>query len=87
MSDAKSDTKYCGKCGTTKPIACFHRNAMAKDGRQPHCISCRANRPERQRLLPNGRRVEDRFDLRPTREDFRDAKSHGMALALFGIIG
>lgn len=81
------DTKYCGRCGVTKPVSCFHRNVKSTDGRQPFCISCRAQRDRTLRKRPSMPIFFSEPRQRPTAEEFRDAKAHGMALALFGIIG
>lgn len=32
--------KKCGKCGEEKPLSDFHRNKVAKDGRQSQCKVC-----------------------------------------------
>ena len=36
-----TETKRCTKCGETKPLDEFHRNASSKDGRMPRCKACR----------------------------------------------
>ena len=36
--------KTCPGCGYIKPISAFHGNAGKRDGAQPRCKSCLANR-------------------------------------------
>ena len=38
MADTRA--KSCSKCGHSKPLDAFNRNAQAKDGRRPDCREC-----------------------------------------------
>jgi NAD-dependent SIR2 family protein deacetylase len=44
------ETKTCTKCGETKPLDEFHKNPKTRDGRQPHCKSCRVSQKKKERL-------------------------------------
>lgn len=39
---APAGTKHCGKCGEAKPLAEFHRQRSAADGRASQCRACAA---------------------------------------------
>lgn len=50
------ETKYCRKCGQTKPLSEFSLNAKSKDGHQTYCKECimeyhRSRKKEYQRSL------------------------------------
>lgn len=60
-----SEMKRCPRCGLTKALTEFHRNARRSDGHQSYCKSCRAQidhaRYVRQRAAGTRRRNE--FDV------------------------
>jgi hypothetical protein len=41
---AGEEMKYCSCCKTLKPVSEFHKNKASKDGLQPICKKCRAEK-------------------------------------------
>ncbi len=79
-------SKWCGGCGQCKPIECFHKNANAKDGRQPRCIVCRSNRPGHHRATKKPSFAMPDPPSRPkvTADDVREARAAGVPLLIAG---
>ena len=40
------ETKKCTKCGQTKPVDAYYKNAKAHDGLQCHCKDCQKSTKE-----------------------------------------
>jgi hypothetical protein len=49
-------TKWCSKCGLSKPLSEFHRSVISHDGRVGGCKSCRSF--DSRRYVERRRRAE-----------------------------
>ncbi|MBS1674525.1 MAG: HNH endonuclease [Actinobacteria bacterium] len=59
-NESAAGSKTCTKCGATKPLDAFYRNAQSADGRHPQCKACRSAAlvayRERERVTINARK-------------------------------
>ena len=48
-------TKRCNKCGETKPVTAFHKNASKYDGLASYCAACKNAAKRARKATPEGR--------------------------------